>query len=293
MYFLICFFNIKYYYLPQVDVEAMIMKIYAQFENKAANDPDLPILNRQVHCSLLKSWLKSLPKSYECLDASRPWLVYWILHSLSILDDMPDKETLSHIVEFLSHCQHDEGGYGGGPMQYSHLGTTYAAVNALSIIGTDEAYDSIDRSSLQKFLWTVRDVDGGFALHKGGEKDIRGAYCAASVAKLTNTYTDDLFDKTGEWIIGCQTYEGGFAGTHGMEAHGGYAFCGIAALALINKTHLCDIDSLLRWCVNRQMKLEGGFQGRTNKLVDGCYSFWQGAALPVISAILSQGMLII
>ena len=23
------------------------------------------------------------------------------------------------------------------------------------------------------------------------------------------------------------------------------------------------------------MKAEGGFQGRTNKLVDGCYSFWQ------------------
>ena len=26
------------------------------------------------------------------------------------------------------------------------------------------------------------------------------------------------------------------------------------------------------------MSREGGFQGRTNKLVDGCYSFWQGGA---------------
>lgn len=26
------------------------------------------------------------------------------------------------------------------------------------------------------------------------------------------------------------------------------------------------------------MSCEGGFQGRTNKLVDGCYSFWQGGA---------------
>jgi protein farnesyltransferase subunit beta len=25
------------------------------------------------------------------------------------------------------------------------------------------------------------------------------------------------------------------------------------------------------------MRSEGGFQGRTQKLVDGCYSFWQGA----------------
>lgn len=27
--------------------------------------------------------------------------------------------------------------------------------------------------------------------------------------------------------------------------------------------------------VFRQAGLECGFQGRTNKLVDGCYSFWQ------------------
>lgn len=249
----------------------------------------MPLLNRNAHTAVLKTWLKGLPKSYECLDASRTWLVYWILHSLWLLNDMPDAETLSHTVQFLSHCQHEEGGYGGGPAQHPHLGTTYAAVNALSIIGTDEAYDSIDRSSLQKFLWTVRDVDGSFALHKGGEQDIRGAYCAISIAKITNTYTDALFDKTAEWIVSCQTYEGGFAGCPGMEAHGGYAFCGLASLALLNRTALCDIDALLRWCVNRQMRVEGGFQGRTNKLVDGCYSFWQGAAFPIISAILSQG----
>ena len=27
---------------------------------------------------------------------------------------------------------------------------------------------------------------------------------------------------------------------------------------------------------------EGGFMGRTNKLVDGCYSFWQGAVFPIL-----------
>ena len=27
------------------------------------------------------------------------------------------------------------------------------------------------------------------------------------------------------------------------------------------------------------MRLEGGFQGRTNKLVDSCYSFWQVRAI--------------
>lgn len=36
------------------------------------------------------------------------------------------------------------------------------------------------------------------------------------------------------------------------------------------------------------MRLEGGFQGRTNKLVDGCYSFWQGGAFPLINALLAK-----
>lgn len=33
------------------------------------------------------------------------------------------------------------------------------------------------------------------------------------------------------------------------------------------------------------MVFEGGFQGRTNKLVDGCYSFWVGALIPLIQAV--------
>ncbi|RVE40150.1 hypothetical protein evm_015199 [Chilo suppressalis] len=79
-------------------------------------------------------------------------------------------------------------------------------------------------------------------------------------------------------------------GCPGMEAHGGYAFCGLASLALLNRTALCDIDGIAEVvCFNRQMKSgREDFQGRTNKLVDGCYSFWQGAAFPIISAILSQ-----
>ena len=72
------------------------------------------------------------------------------------------------IAQFLKKCQSSIGGFGGtcltnksfeslyfntveivfclgGPMQYAHLAPTYAAVNALCIIGTKEAYDVIDR----------------------------------------------------------------------------------------------------------------------------------------------------
>eukprot|EP00299_Pterocystis_sp_00344_P007443 c2415_g1_i1.p1 GENE.c2415_g1_i1~~c2415_g1_i1.p1 ORF type:complete len:161 (+),score=24.97 c2415_g1_i1:258-740(+) len=32
------------------------------------------------------------------------------------------------------------------------------------------------------------------------------------------------------------------------------------------------------------MSDEGGFQGRTNKLVDGCYSWWQAGMFPILHA---------
>ena len=74
----------------------------------------------------------------------------------------------------------------------------------------------------------------------------------------------------------CQTYEGGFGGEPGLEAHGGYAFCAFAALVILGRAGDADLDMLEHWLAHRQMSVEGGFQGRTNKLVDGCYGFWQG-----------------
>jgi hypothetical protein len=42
------------------------------------------------------------------------------------------------------------------------------------------------------------------------------------------------------------------------------------------------LPGFLKWAVNKQMTHEGGFQGRANKLVDSCYSFWQGAIFPLL-----------
>jgi len=108
------------------------------------------------------------------------------------------------------------------------------------------------------------------------------------VATICGIKDSTIFEKTGDWILKCQTYEGGFGGTPGNEAHGGYTFCALAALVLLGESHRCDLKALMRWVANKQLSLEGGFAGRTNKLVDGCYSFWQGAVFPVIHAILSK-----
>jgi protein farnesyltransferase subunit beta len=191
-------------------------------------------------------------------------------------------ELVDDIADFLSRCQAPSGGFGGGPGQLPHLAPTFAAILALSSLGRESAYRVIDRPALQRFLFHMRQDDGSFIMHEDGEVDVRGAYCALVSAVLTNTFSPELFSLTGQWIASCQTYEGGFSAVPGTEAHGGYTYCGFAALRLLGQCGLCDVRRLLRWACRKQMQVEGGFQGRTNKLVDGCYSFWQGGLFPLI-----------
>ncbi len=58
---------------------------------------------------------------------------------------------LQHICNIFSagNCQDEGGGFAGGPGQQAHLAPTYAAVNALCILGTEEAYSIINRKTLQ------------------------------------------------------------------------------------------------------------------------------------------------
>uniref|UniRef100_A0A165WRE6 Protein farnesyltransferase subunit beta n=1 Tax=Daucus carota subsp. sativus TaxID=79200 RepID=A0A165WRE6_DAUCS len=195
---------------------------------------------------------------------SRPWLCYWILHSIALLGDSVDDELEDRAIDFLDRCQDKNGGYGGGPGQLPHLATTYAAVNSLVTLGGQKSLSSINR-------W----------MHDGGEIDVRACYTAISVASILNILDDELIENVGNYILSCQTYEGGIAGEPGSEAHGGYTFCGLATMILIKEVNRLDLASLTDWLVFRQ-GLEGGFQGRTNKLVDGCYSFWQGGASALI-----------
>ncbi|KAI3971414.1 hypothetical protein MKW92_029193 [Papaver armeniacum] len=123
-------------------------------------------------------------------------------------------------------------------------------------------------------------------MHDAGEIDVRACYTAISVASILNILDEELTENVGNYILSCQTYEGGIAGEPGTEAHGGYTFCGLATMILINEVDRLDLRSLIDWMAFRQ-GVESGFQGRTNKLVDGCYSFWQGGAMALLQRLSS------
>ncbi|KAI4320467.1 hypothetical protein MLD38_033943 [Melastoma candidum] len=269
----------------QLMVEQEVGKIYALFSELPPSSKSILLeLQRDEHQEYLKRGLSILPPSFASLDANRPWLCYWILHSLALLDGYIEPEMEDAVVDFLSHCQDPGGGYGGGPGQMPHLATTYAAVNSLITLGGSRSLSSIDRGALYTFFRKMKQPIGGYRMHDGGEVDTRACYTAISVASILNLLDDELVKDVGSYILSCQTYEGGIAGEPGSEAHGGYTFCGLATMILIGEVDRLDLPRLVDWLVFRQ-GVECGFQGRTNKLVDGCYSFWQGGTLTLMESL--------
>ncbi|XP_009758103.1 protein farnesyltransferase subunit beta isoform X1 [Nicotiana sylvestris] len=268
-------------------VEHQVREIYDFFYSIPPNSQSVILeLQRDKHFDYLTRGLRKLGPSFSVLDANRPWLCYWILHSIALLGESIDAKLENDAIDFLSRCQDKDGGYGGGPGQMPHLATTYAAVNSLITLGCPKALSSINREKLYAFLLRMKDTSGGFRMHDDGEVDVRACYTAISVASILKIVDDELINGVGNYILSCQTYEGGIAGEPGSEAHGGYTFCGLAAMILINETNRLDLPRLIDWVVFRQ-GVEGGFQGRTNKLVDGCYSFWQGVVAFLIQRLKS------
>ena len=249
-----------------------------------------------------------LRPSFVTLDSSRSWMIYWTLHACDLLDYIPTANERHAMVHTLQQFVHPTGGgFGGGPGQLPHAATTYAAVMALAILASHERHDpdsSNDalqpptllsarsllqqiRKPLYQWMLTLADEQGRVRMHHDGEIDVRATYCCIAVLFLLQLPLPS--SSTVAWatfVSTCQTWEGGFGGEPGAEAHGGYTYCAIAALQLMQSTHMVDLHALCDYVSRRQLALEGGFSGRSNKLVDGCYSFWQGGALAVVSDLL-------
>lgn len=66
----------------------------------------------------------------------------------------------------------------------------------------------------------MKQPNGSFTMHEGGEVDVRGSYCAASAASLCGILTEEFCAGVAEYVACCQTYEGGIGGEADVEAHG-------------------------------------------------------------------------
>ena len=158
---------------------------------------------------------------------------------------------------------------------------------------------------MYKFFMSVKQPDGSFVVSRNAEVDIRGIYCLFVVATLLDMLTPELIAGAPSFIASIQTYEGGFAASSQPffdlegnlmdsprpamgEAHGGYTGCAVGAWGMLQpllseaEKKMVDHDKLVRWLVIMQGDDEDGrgFRGRSNKLVDGCYSWWVAGHYP-------------
>jgi len=216
-------------------------------------------------------------------------MMYWILNAIDIFNEpknlLDDQNIVNNCVKYLDYCQNPNGGFQGGPYQLPHLAPTYASILSMVILGSEEGYRMVNREKMYDFLMSMRNpaIKGSFFMHEKGECDMRAAYIAMLVADILNIMTDELKDGVGDYIASLQSYEGGLGASPSEEAHGGYTFCGFAGLCVLKEAHKIDLHKLTVWACARQLPIEGGFNGRTNKVVDACYTFWIGALFHLIN----------
>lgn len=262
------------------DVIAKCQSLY----DEARDEPELDRV--QLKKYLDSAFTNNFPPQMAALDASQPWMLYWAANSLVVLDEEYLSDSWKRrMCEKLFAISESGGPFGGGVGQLPHLASTYAAVSALALCDNVEGYwDRINEKAIYDWLLSLKQPNGGFKTCQGvGEADTRGVYCALSIASLLNVMTDELSDGVVDFLVRCQNYEGGFGGCpHEDEAHGGYTFCAVASLGILGALDKIDLSKVMRWCSQRQYEPEKGLSGRTNKLVDGCYSFWVGGTAAIL-----------
>ncbi|CRG96524.1 farnesyltransferase beta subunit, putative [Plasmodium gallinaceum] len=240
-------------------------------------------------------FLKNL--KLNSLEASKPWIFYWCIHTIYILyndfeiEQKLSKETFSYIKKcvflYLNKMKNDKDCFGGGLNQYTHIATTYATVCVFIYLHDDENnfLSFLDKKKIHSYILKLKCADGSFRLHKNGEIDMRGTYCAISICSMCHILTKKVKKNVERYILSCQNYEGGFTSEKYQECHGGYTYCALATLCILGKIKKINLSNLMFWLANKQSNLEGSFMGRTNKLVDSCYSFWVGSIFFLINEI--------
>lgn len=254
----------------QIDTEKLIFQ----------KDKNVFKVLRNVHRDFMIHLISGLPNSFVKLCSEEPWIPYWFLNTMHTLNlnkisnfNFYQQACVNYINKRKSH----DGGYSSSPSQKGHIVLGYVSMNTIVLTMDENSYNTIDRKSVYSWIMSLKRPNGSFASETGSEADSRSTYCAIVIASLLNILTNELVDNVAEFLISCQGPDGGFAPTPGCETHGGYSFCSIAALDILGRLKDININKAIRWCAERQMPFSGGFNGRPNKLVDTCYTWWCGA----------------
>ncbi|XP_022238442.1 geranylgeranyl transferase type-1 subunit beta-like [Limulus polyphemus] len=272
------------------------------------DDDDEVIFLKDKCIRYFKRCLQVLPERFSSLDVTRLTVAFFAISGLDLLDAIDAiKDEKEKIIEWIYSYQvlpdkiesnRSRCGFRGSsavgappsmgkpenahPYDSGHIAMTYSALSTLLVLGDD--LSRVDKKAIIQGVEALQQPDGSFCpLIDGAEKDMRFIYCAACICYILQDWGEIDKEKIVKFIQKCINYDGGIAQVPGAESHGGSIFCAVAALSLIDQLQTAfspsQINKLRWWCLKRQ---DSGFQGRPNKPVDTCYSFWVGASLTLL-----------
>lgn len=85
----------------QAALEQSVARLYGKLAALPAEERDAHLaLRRDAHAAYINKWLGRLPGGFIGLDASRPWLLFWMTHSLALLQrSLPAEVRAIRILE--------------------------------------------------------------------------------------------------------------------------------------------------------------------------------------------------
>lgn len=269
---------------------------------------------RERHVRFLEMMYELLPSEYQGQEINRLTLAYFAisgLHMLGALDRVDKEGAISWVLSLQAHPKNESelknrqfyGFHGSRSSQFqpndnavwipngSHLASTYCALAILKTFRYNLSH--MDSELILKSMKNLQQPDGSFMpIHTGAERDLRFVFCAAAICSMLDDWSGMDKEKAKDYILNCQSYDGGFGLIPGSESHGGATYCAVASLRLMGfieddvlskgaSSSIINVPLLLDWSLQR-LAADGGFQGRPNKPSDTCYAFWVGGVLRIL-----------
>ena len=207
---------------------------------------------------------------------------YWAITSLALLKQTIPEKSITDLSKWIVMCQNEDGGFGGNVGHDSGITNT---LYALLVLFQLKQMDQVDLQKVEKYVESLYVPEtGAFMGDVFGEVDTRFVYAGLYIYIFLDK---PLPEKSFEFLSNCFNEDGGFGGQPEVESHAAYIFCGISAIALLDKTQDLPLPKIKQFLATRQTKL-GGFNGRPEKLPDVCYSWWVLSSLHTVNVSILQ-----
>ncbi|PKI74708.1 hypothetical protein CRG98_005035 [Punica granatum] len=203
--------------------------------------PARSFFDREKHVAYLEMMYQMLPHHYQSQEINRLTLAYFVISGLDLLNalDRVDKDAVAEWVLSLQayprrkdELQNGEfyGFHGSRSSQFpleengvlihngSHLASTYCALAILKIVGY--SLSNLDYEVILKSMKNLQQTNGSFMpIHTGAETDLRFIYCAAAICFMLGDWSGMDREKAKDYILNCQSYDGGFGLIPDSESH--------------------------------------------------------------------------